>query len=576
MEGRRGRHAPVDLIGDVNFPTALYTIAASRRHPNSHASEASCDIMAERQRPAFGDAAARGAAALDEGRRLLRAKDFTAAVPVLRRAAELRPRDPMALLQYGLALEETGADADARDCWRQALRREPDLEPALLLLAKSKRSHCDWDGLDGVDRALDRATAKTLAAGGCPLEGPFFNQHRQDDPPHNRALAEAWARLHAAKARELPPPPSAPSGRPLRLGYLCGQWYAHPVMQCMGFVMRAHDRDRFTVVGFDYGPERDDPFRRRALAAVDQHVRLDLRRPDAAAQAIRAHAIDILVDLTGHTEEAPLAILACRPARVQLSYFGFIGTSGAAYIDGLVTDRTLAAANDAAWYAEPLLHLPESFLAMGPAAEADEVPTSRAEQGLPEDALVLASFNGAQKLDPALFDHWLEILRDVPAAVLWQLAEPAAGARLKARAARRGIDPGRLVIAPKVNYFHHLARIRLADLALDTHPYGGGVTSIAMLWAGVPIVTLAGRHAGSRMTASILRTAGLGELVTESHTAYRRLAIDLATDADRRRALKERLARTLPATSLLDPSRFARQLETVFRQAGVLPGASAP
>ncbi len=195
------------------------------------------------------------------------------------------------------------------------------------------------------------------------------------------------------------------------------------------------------------------------------------------------------------------------------------------------------------------------------------MPTTRAEQGLPEDAVVLASFNGVQKLDPALFDHWLDILRDVPAAVLWQLAEPAAGDQLKTYAAARGIDPARLVIAPKVNYFHHLARIRLADLALDTHAYGGGVTSVTMLWAGVPIVTLAGRHAGSRMTASILHTAGLGELVTDTTDGYTGLAVALTTDAPRRAALPQRLAQNLPQTSLLDPARFAAQLEDVYREA---------
>lgn len=516
-----------------------------------------------RDRRAAPARSARLDATLGEAVRLLRAGDGARAVATFAAAVAMAPREPLPLVQLGMAQQQTGDAEAARGNFRRALDLAPDFEPTLVVLAKAMRHGCDWEGLAEVETALDRATAHALAAGRCPLEGPFLNMLRKDDPEENRILAEAWAGDYARGVTPLPPVRPATGRRP-RIGYLCGQWYSHPVMQCMSFVMAAHDRDRFEVIGLDYGPARDDPFRRRALAAVDRHVRLSLGQPRAAAEAIRAAGIDVLVDLTGHTEQAPLRVLAHRPAPAQLSYLGFVGSSGAAYMDGLITDRVLAPPACADHYSEPLLHLPESFIAMGPAPEVEQVPTTRTAQGLPEDALVLASFNGPQKLDPRHFELWLDILEACPKAVLWQLADESIGGRLRRRASARGLSPERLILAGKVNYYHHLARIRLADLALDTYPYGGGVTSLNLLWAGVPIVSRAGRHAGSRMTASLLTAAGLDELVVTTFEAYRDTALALTADPVRHADLRARLEAHVAASDLLRPIRLAKALEAIY------------
>ncbi|MEZ5834964.1 MAG: hypothetical protein R3D03_23175 [Geminicoccaceae bacterium] len=503
---------------------------------------------------------------LQSGLRALEQGQSTTAIDIFIKALRNDPDNPGLLHRLGQGLVIHGEPDAARQVWRRAVTVDPTCQPALLALSRAMRETCDWKDLDAIDNAIDAVTAKVLAGGRCPLENPFTNMLRRDDPLRNRAIAEAWAAMHARGTTALPAPSRPARGRKLRIGYICGQWYSHPVMQTMGFVMAAHDRDRFEIVGFDCGPAHDDPFRRRAVAAVDRYVPLDRRKPMAAARRIRHERIDILIDLTGHSEASPLPILAHRPAPLQLSYLGFIGTTGAPYVDGLITDPVLAVpGQDEFFYSEPLSRLPGTFLATGPAPEARHVPTDRAAQGLPQDAFVLASFNHSRKLHPIIFDLWLEILDELPQTVLWLHGEKDAFGRLRQRAKAAGIDPSRLVMAPMVNYFHHIARIGLADLALDTFPYTGGATSAILLRSGVPVVTLAGQHAGSRMSASLLHSLGLGELVTRDREACKARIRQAVRDPGWLGHIRQCLVATGAQKGILHhPDRLARQLEQVF------------
>ncbi|MEZ5823287.1 MAG: hypothetical protein R3C97_00620 [Geminicoccaceae bacterium] len=500
-----------------------------------------------------------------KGLRSLQHGDATVAADTFVNALKRDPDNTLLLYHLGQSLAALGDGSSARQAWRRVVMIDSAFQPALLSLSQAMREACDWNGLDQVDRAMDAATEKMLAAGHCPLERPLINMIRRDDPLRNRAIAEAWAKLHAHNIIQLPERKRS-SGRKTCIGYIGGQWYSHPVMQTMSFVMAAHDRERFEIIGFDCGPAHNDPFRRRALAAVDRHITLDLQKPLVAARRIRKEKIDILVDLTGHSESSPLPVLACRPAPVQLSYLGFIGTSGASYIDGLVTDPVLAMPGmENLFYNEKLVKLPDTFLSIGATPEAREVPTTRAEQGLPPDAFVLASFNHTKKLHPRMFDLWMEVLVEFPKTVLWLHGSEEALGRLRARAKAANVDPLRLIHAPTVNYFHHIARIGLADLALDTHPYGGGGTSGLLLRSDVPVITLKGHHSGSRMTASLLHSLGLDELTAEDIEGYKALICQAVGDTDWPARMKRRFdSEKARQSTLHDPTRLARQLEQLF------------
>ncbi len=320
-------------------------------------------------------------------------------------------------------------------------------------------------------------------------------------------------------------------------------------------------------MGYGYGPDDGSSSRRQAIAACERFVDLDPMSDVEAARRIHADAIDILVDLTGYMRGHRLGICALRPAPVQATYFGFPGTTGASFFDYVIVDAIVAPPGHARYYTEKLVHLPGTYQPNDYAGLALAQRPLRAEQGLPDDALVLASFNQPYKIERSLFDVWMSVLAAVPDSVLWLYAgNPTAEANLRREAALRGVDPARLITARHLPLPSHLARLPLADLVLDTRIYGGGCTTSNALWAGVPVITLKGGHFASRMGASVLGALGMADLIAESVDRYAALALQLARDRRQLQALRDQLA-VLKATSpVFDAGRIIRDLERAYRR----------
>lgn len=489
------------------------------------------------------------------------------------RALALAPEDTGAQLRLANAcyfLKDNEAAAEAFDRLRHL---DPHNAVAAARLAALRRTLCDWRELEAIDAELDAATGKALAMRQKPLEHPFLNLLRRDDPDRHRQIAEAWARTRdtgsqfdrvaAADAGATRRRHSGQTARPLRLGYLCGQFHSHPVMQTAAWVMHHHDRSRFTVHGFGYGPPHDDPFRRFAIGACDTFVNINGLGSEQAADRIRAYGIDILIDLTGHTENNRLDILSLRPAPIQIFWLGYVATSGAAYVDYLVSDRRLLPADELAHVREEPAYLPNVFMACHRPPEMDAVAIGRGDVGLPEDAFVFASFNGVKKLNPRMFRCWMEILAETPGSVLWMLASGRARDNIGAAAEAHGIDRSRLIFADWANYYRHLARLACADLALDTWPYGGGVTTANLLLAGVPVVTLEGRGPTARMSASLLASLRLDTLITATIEDYKAAALRYARDPAEREGIRNILRTAASGAALFDPERFTRDFEAL-------------
>jgi predicted O-linked N-acetylglucosamine transferase (SPINDLY family) len=285
---------------------------------------------------------------------------------------------------------------------------------------------------------------------------------------------------------------------------------------------------------------------------------------------------DIIVDLTGWTQGTRSTALRFRPAPTQMQWLGYAGTLGARWCDYIVADNVLVGAGEERYYAEKIIRLPHSYQASDDRRLVAE-PSPRAAHGLPEDAVVLCSFNQAFKITPDIFDVWMEVLRAVVPSVLW-LPEnpPGVMAAIRREAGRRGVAPDRLVFAPRVpDIALHLGRLGHADLALDCFPYGSHTTANDALWAGVPLIALAGETYASRCSASILTAAGLGDLVTTSLPAYRDIVLRYATDRSARAALRQRV-RDARQSPLFDSRQFTRDLEAAFEIADARRRAGSP
>jgi predicted O-linked N-acetylglucosamine transferase (SPINDLY family) len=334
------------------------------------------------------------------------------------------------------------------------------------------------------------------------------------------------------------------------------------VAYLMSGVLERHDRGAFELYALSLRPADESPYGRRIRSAVDRFIDLSALSDEQAAELIRTLEIDILVDLVGYTQGARSGILSRRPAPIQVNYLGFPGTLAAPYIDYLLADEYLIPEQQQPHYSEQIVYLPECFQANDDRRFLPQSIPSRGELGLPEQALVLCCFNNTYKINPTLFSLWMRLLHSVPESVLWLLAgSPLIERNLRAEAAARGIDPARLLFAPRLPYEQHLARLAAADLFLDTLPFNGGTTVSDALWVGLPVLSCSGEALAARMGGSLLRAIGLSELIAADLPHYEQLALELLSSRERLASLRERLIAQRSASPLFNTARFTRHLE---------------
>ncbi|MCM2450898.1 O-linked N-acetylglucosamine transferase, SPINDLY family protein [Agrobacterium vitis] len=352
----------------------------------------------------------------------------------------------------------------------------------------------------------------------------------------------------------------------LHIGYLSSDFHAHATMTLFLDSLLSHDRSRFRITLFCYtaktysGDQQAMPEQlRRELVSLR-----DLS-DEAAAAEIDRRQVDILVDLKGHTPGARLGIVNLSSAPVKATYLGFPGPVSGVDLDYAITDPVVTPDSAEAFYQEKFCRLPDCYQANSAASRPQPKPTRRADHGLPERAFILASFNGVQKITPQTLALWTRELRAAPGSLMWMLCPDAfARSNLEAAIAAEGIDPARILFAGKQDYGDHVHRLPLADLALDTFPYNGHTTTSDMLWSGLPVLTKRGHCFAARVSESLLKAVGLGELVVDDEEAFVRLAARLARQPEEIAALKSHLAASRHTAPLFNTLRFTRHLERAY------------
>jgi len=479
-------------------------------------------------------------------------------------ALRLNPNDPDVLCKKGDLFNQAKQHLEALAYYDRA----SELQPGRPLLAGSristKLSMCDWRGIEGEAVALLHGIL-----GGKEAAAPFDALCALDSPAAHRMAAESHA-VHFARDRSLGNIRSRPAEGRIRLGYFSHDFHHHATAILTAELFELHDRDKFEVIAFSFGPRKDgqtedDPMRARLLDAFDDFIDISGLTDREAAQLARDRKIDIAIDLQGYQTVHRTGIFACRAAPVQVNYLAYPGTMGAKFIDYLIADRTLIPPENRRHYTEKIAWLPGSYQSNDrKRAIADRVFT-RTELGLPEDGVVFCCFNGNHKITPDVFDSWMAIMREVPESVLWLLeTNPLAERNLRSEAESRGVAPDRLVFAGHMALPEHLARHRAADLFLDTLPYNAHTTASDALWAGLPVVTLIGESFPARVAASLLNAIGMPELIARSKDDFVRLAVGLAADPAKLAETREKLARQRLTAPLFDTPLYVRQLEAVL------------
>ncbi len=382
-----------------------------------------------------------------------------------------------------------------------------------------------------------------------------------DDPGLQLAAADRFVRERVNLRVPALAPEKGYRHERIRIGFMSSDFCMHAVSQLTVELFELLDRARFEVYGFCWSREDGTQFRHRVVQSFDHYVRIADMDDATAAHTILQHEIDVLVDLHGLTSGARPNILSFRPAPMQVNYLGFAGTSGHPCVDYIVADRFLIPDAEAPYYSESPLYLSEVYQCSDRNRPVAKIPT-RSECGLPEDHFVFCSHNNNYKFNEEVFACWMRILHRVPDSVLWLLEDNQwAHASLRQHAERHGVDPDRLIFAPRAAPPEYLARFAIADLFLDTYPCNAGATANDVLYMGLPMLTRSGRSFASRMAGSLLTSMGLPELITFDIETYEQRAIELASDPALFAALRTKTADARKNSPLFDMPRFVRHFE---------------
>jgi len=481
------------------------------------------------------------------------------AIECFNKSIAIDPKFAKALNNRGQALRLLGRYEEAAQTFAAVLYCEPDYDYVPGYLFSSQLYCCNWSAYDD-NRAV--ITAEMLA--GRAADNPMQFLSVSDSPAEQLACATAYM------TKRHPPREALWQGEiyhhaRVRVAYLSADFNNHATAYLMAELFEIHDRSRFEIVAFSFGPNDASPVRKRLEKAFDHFVDVSGNTDIEVAKMIRKLEIDIAVDLKGYTRDCRTDILASRPAPVQVNYLGFPCTMGAPYIDYFIADRITVPEEHHPFFSEKIVYLPGTYQVNDTKRKiADQTPT-RAQAGLPEQGFVFCCFNETYKLTPFVFDIWMRLLAQVEGSVLWLLdGNPVVAPNLRREAQARGISPDRLIFAPRMAVAQHLARYRLADLFLDTLPVNAHTTASDALWVGLPVLTCLGNVFVGRVAASLLNAVGMPELITTSLAHYEQLALELARAPERLLAMRQKLLTNQLDFPLFDLARKRDHLETAY------------
>lgn len=494
-------------------------------------------------------------------------KRYNDAESAYRKALAIRPDMIDVITNLGNLYSDQKRYAEAEEQFSTAVSMAPDLNFDRVLLSYCKRQNYAWDGLqeihDSIKTALTDGTTEPVE----PLQLFSMNnispldQLRAGSNKINKEFNEIL------KQPPLVDPDRCTRGKRLRIGYLSADFCEHATMHLLLGVLENRDISTCETYLYSIGPASEDRCRQRARQACE--IFRDLKHLDdrRAAEVIAADQIDILVDLKGFTADCRLGILAWRPAPIIAGWLGYPGTLGHPRLgDYIIGDPVVTPMGHAEHFSETLALLPHSYQPTDNRRPIGRKP-ARAEVGLPENGFVFCSFNQAFKLNPETFAVWCKLLREVPNSVLWLLEPvPSAIINLRRAAEKNGVAAARIIFAPWAPQEDHLGRLQLADLALDTHPYGSHTTGSDALWAGIPLVSRMGETFASRVSASLLTAVGLPELIARDWDEYFAIARRIALDPAECMSLRERLQSLRHTCPLFDTQRFSRDLHHLYHQ----------
>lgn len=481
------------------------------------------------------------------------------------------PQVIQSLFALGNICAERGLSEEAIQYYERALEVQPDFAEAATHLLHEYQKICAWDKMEALHPKVESFTQAALDASRVPAHTPFTHLCISTNAEENLKVASAWSSQleHAIQPlKETLNFQYRKHGDKLTIGYISNRFSDTATGHNLCRIFGLHNRDDFTIHCYSYGPDDSSAYRKTIEENCESFVDITGMSDEEAARRIHDDKVDILVELKGYTRDNRLAISALKPSPIIINMLGHPGTTGAPWIDYILTDNIVIPPDHQRYYSESCLTMPDTYWPTDNEQTIAETSITRKDAGLPEENVVFCSFNRPFKIEPDIFTCWMTLLKEVENSVLWLYAsEKAAIKHLQDAASEHGIDPTRLIFAEPIPKPEHLARLKLADIALDTHTYGGHTTTSDALWVGLPVITTAVESFTSRVCASILHAANLPELVTENFDSYTQTALTYAKHPEKLAELKTKLQENTATTPLFDTPSYVKHLEQGYRMA---------
>jgi len=459
-----------------------------------------------------------------------------------------------------LALVSQNKNEELLKTYKEVTEKYPKDENILHCYFWTLNQLCYWGEYEELSSRLDVFSEEQKT--GKLAESPFENLARCSDEDKNYAVAKSRSREIFKHTFGF----DRPQTKAITIGYLSDSFRNYPSAHLTIDLYKQHNRADFKVNCYSFGEDDESYYRDKIKSDCDNFV--DIRRMSDrdAAKRISSDGVDILVDMKGYTENHRASISAMRPAPIMVRWLGIAGTTASRFFDYIITDKIVTPPDAQEYYSEKFVYMPDCYQINSRNQRISDKEYSRADFGLPEKSIVFCSFSQGYKIEPVMFNVWMNILRQVPGSVLWLMAEGVKTENLKAEASVRGVDPRRLIFAECLPKEEHLKRLELADIAMDTRIVNGAITTSDALYAGVPLITLLGSNFSSRMSASILTVFGMPELITGNISQYEKKLVELAVNPDLLLKTKECVLANRLTSPLFDTPRYTKNIEKGYKE----------
>ena len=488
-----------------------------------------------------------------------RLDDFESAKKYFEKGIALDPNYSDTFSNYGNLLTDLDNFEQALINYHHSYEINPNSDYIEGNIIHTKMHLCIWDDLSKQIKDL-----KYQINDGHKRIDAFSFMALIDDPKLQKKVTEIYLKDRFPKSDLLPNINIYPKHKKIRIGYFSGDFREHPVSTLTANLYEIHNRDKFEIHAFSYGPDTQDEMNLRIRSGVDHfHQVCKVSHKDIVLLA-RSLEIDIAIDLGGFTVSGKTDLFAMSAAPIQLTYIGFLGTMGAPYYDYLIADEICIPKENQQYYTEKIAYLP-TYQVNDSKQSPPKIFLTRNEIGLPEKGFVFCCFNNTYKITPTTFESWMKILKNVEDSVLLIYVElESARENLKIEVTKKGLDPDRLIFAKHLERDQYLARYRLVDLFLDTLPYNAATTASDALRMELPVLTCQGDSFASRVASSIINAVNLPELITYTQQEYESVAIELATNPEKFKAIKAKLKENLSTAPLYNTAKFTENLESVY------------